>query len=55
MLVHQEMANSSQGGTNMSHRVHEIEEVAETKWTHENVVVEQEVEEESQHVVHEQP
>jgi hypothetical protein len=50
VLVQQEMVNSSHGGISMSHGVDETEEVAETNWTHE-----QDVEEELQQVVHDQP
>jgi hypothetical protein len=38
VLVQEEMANSSHGGTNMSHGVDETEEVAKTNSTHEQDV-----------------
>ncbi|RLN09828.1 hypothetical protein C2845_PM11G30530 [Panicum miliaceum] len=50
VLVQQEMANISQGGTGKSHGVHEMEEVGET-----NCTPEQDMEEETQQMVHEQP
>ena len=51
MLVQQEMANDSQGGSSMSHVICASEVVAEIEWPHENAIAE---EHEAQPVVHEQ-
>ncbi|RLN40336.1 hypothetical protein C2845_PM01G44190 [Panicum miliaceum] len=50
VLVQQEMANITQGSTSTSHGVHETEEVGETNCSHE-----QDMAEEPQQMVHEQP
>ncbi|RLN12699.1 hypothetical protein C2845_PM09G12850 [Panicum miliaceum] len=55
VLVEQELGNSCQGGTSTRHAVHETEEVDEAESAHENLDVEQEVAEEAQPMVHEQP
>lgn len=55
VLVEQDMADSSRGGMTMTHGVDETKEVDETEVVHDNVIVQQEVEEDAQHVLHEQP
>jgi hypothetical protein len=40
VLVQHEMANNSHGDPSMSYGIDEMDEVAETEWLHENVVVE---------------
>ena len=51
VLVQQEMANNSEGGSSMSHVVCASEVVAEIEWPHENAIAE---EHKVQPVVHEQ-